>query len=328
MRRLRGGLSAGGRGRGDRGEDSLNDSGPIEVWRGGVNAWECDEMGHMNVRFYLARAMQGLAGAAAALGMPLAFSARAQATLAVREHHIRYLREARAGAPLHMTAGVVGFDETDATLLQVLTHSRTGEAAATFVTRVSHVTAGEGRAFPWPVRTAEAAARLQVQATPECGPRSVADPPRDPARGTEAAKLAAIARGAVAAEDCDVFGRMRPEMVLARVSEGLPHLVEPLRSEAQAMAGPEVRVGGAALEMHLSYFARPRAGDLLELRSGIMETTAKFARFRHWLTDPRTGAAWAAVEQVSLNFDLDARRSIVLSDAALERLKPYLATVA
>ena len=33
--------------------------GPV-VWRGGVNTWECDEMGHMNVRFYLAKAMEGL----------------------------------------------------------------------------------------------------------------------------------------------------------------------------------------------------------------------------------------------------------------------------
>ena len=32
----------------------------VEVWRGGVNTWECDEMGHLNVRFYVARAMEGL----------------------------------------------------------------------------------------------------------------------------------------------------------------------------------------------------------------------------------------------------------------------------
>ena len=39
----------------------------IEVWRGCVNTWECDEMGHLNVRFYVARAMEGLVGLAAAL---------------------------------------------------------------------------------------------------------------------------------------------------------------------------------------------------------------------------------------------------------------------
>ena len=50
----------------------------MEVWRGGVNTWECDEMGHMNVRFYVANAMEGLVGLAAALGMPEAFKTNAR----------------------------------------------------------------------------------------------------------------------------------------------------------------------------------------------------------------------------------------------------------
>ena len=33
----------------------------IEVLRSGVNTWECDQMGHMNVRFYVAKMMEGLA---------------------------------------------------------------------------------------------------------------------------------------------------------------------------------------------------------------------------------------------------------------------------
>ena len=33
----------------------------IEVYRGSINTWECDEMGHMNVRFYVAKMMEGLA---------------------------------------------------------------------------------------------------------------------------------------------------------------------------------------------------------------------------------------------------------------------------
>ena len=33
----------------------MNSTG-VEVWRGGVNLWECDQMGHLNVRFYAAHA--------------------------------------------------------------------------------------------------------------------------------------------------------------------------------------------------------------------------------------------------------------------------------
>ena len=38
----------------------MNDSKGLEVWRGSVNTWECDQMGHLNVRFYVARSAEGL----------------------------------------------------------------------------------------------------------------------------------------------------------------------------------------------------------------------------------------------------------------------------
>jgi acyl-CoA thioester hydrolase len=69
-----------------------------ELWRGGVNTWECDEMGHMNVRFYVVKAVEGLATLAALIGMPDAFRSDATSTLLVREQHIRFLKEAHAGA--------------------------------------------------------------------------------------------------------------------------------------------------------------------------------------------------------------------------------------
>ncbi|HEX5379645.1 MAG TPA: thioesterase, partial [Phenylobacterium sp.] len=46
-------------------------------------------MGHMNVRFWGAKALEALGGLAVRLGMPDAFSPQAGATLIVREQHIR-----------------------------------------------------------------------------------------------------------------------------------------------------------------------------------------------------------------------------------------------
>src|SRR5690606_24576993 len=97
---------------------------PIEVWRGGVAAWECDGMGHMNVRFHLQRFSEGLIGLAAALGLPRAMTAAATATLRPEVQHVRFLREARSGAPLHMGAALIDIGEATATALMVLIHSR------------------------------------------------------------------------------------------------------------------------------------------------------------------------------------------------------------
>ena len=51
-----------------------------ELWRGGVTPWQCDEMGHMNVRLYLAAANEGLTNLAAMLGMPHAYTPSASST--------------------------------------------------------------------------------------------------------------------------------------------------------------------------------------------------------------------------------------------------------
>ena len=303
----------------------MTPKGPVEVWRGGVRAWECDDMGHMNVRFYVARAMQGLAGVAAALGMPDAFRAQAAASLVVRQHHIRFLNEARAGTPLHMTAGVLAMGEADATLLQTLVHSRTGKTAATFVTQVSHVSAREGRVFPWPHRAHAAAEALQTEATAEAGPRGLTGPPPTATEAAQAGAFGPAARGMVAVEDCDLYGRMRTELVLGKISDGIPHLIGALRRESLAAAGPDRRIGGAAVEYQLSYFGAPAAGDLYMLRAGLVAVDSRKARMRHWLVDALTGAPWAAAENLSVHFDLDERRVLTLPPEAVARLQEGLA---
>lgn len=300
-----------------------SNTGPIEVWRGGVSAWECDEMGHMNVRFYVARAMEGLAGVAAALGMTDAFAAHATATLIVREHHIRFLREAHAGAPLHMTAGVVEIGEEEAVLLQVLTHSLTGQTCATFVTRVAHANARDGRVFPWPARSHELAGGLRTTVPAEAAPRGLSGGPLASRAGlplADALGLPVVGRGVIGPQDCDVFGRMLPELAMTRFSHGITHFIDPLRAASEA-ASPQARIGGAALEYRVAYFGMPRAGDPHELRAGFAEIQSKHARLAHWLLDPRSGKPYAAAEQIAANFDLDARRLMSLAPEPLADLQ-------
>jgi acyl-CoA thioester hydrolase len=299
---------------------------PIEVWRGGVNAWECDEMGHLNVRHHLARSMQGLAGTAAALGMPHAFAPFAAATLVVRKQHVRFLREARAGDLLHMTARVTEIEESEAEILLTLIHSRTGLTSATFLTRVAHAAARDGRAFPWPERARVAAERLKAPVTAEAAPRSLVEPwgpDRPNLEDAVARGLRATGRSVVTPEDCDVFGRFRTEQFMGRISDAIGHLVEPVRAALQA-AAPDRRIGGAALEYRLIYFDQPRAGDLVEVRAGMTRIEPKLMRMSHWLLDPHTGAAWAAAENISVNFDLDRRKTMSLSDDLLAAAQAHL----
>jgi acyl-CoA thioester hydrolase len=287
----------------------VNGFGGLEVWRGGVNTWECDENGHMNVRFYVARAMEGVVGLASALGLHGAFRERANATLIVRDHHIRFLREAHAGAPLHMVGGVIDIGESEARFLQLLIHSGSGELAASFQTVVVHVTARDERPFVWSAPTRRLAEALRMDVPARAAPRSL-----DLAPGAGTASLALadrlglirLAAGAVGAMDCDVFGRMRPEVFIGRVADGVPALAAVLRPDRAPSARP-ARLGGAVLEYRIAYHAWPHAGDRLEIRSGLAAVGERTQRVVHWIVDPHSGQPWATAEAVAVALDLDAR---------------------
>jgi len=287
----------------------------VEVWRGSVAMWECDAMGHLNVGFYVAKAMEGLMGLAAEFGMADAFAADARATLVVRDQHIRFLREARANAPLVMTGGVIEIGECEARLLFLLRH-RSGELAASFQTVVAHVTARDARPFPWPERVLARAKALKVAVPKEAAPRSLDVAPvvsQASLSRADALGLARTALGAVRAAECDLFGRMRTEQVMARISDGIPHFF----GETQAPSEGSKRIGGAALEYRLIYLHWPRAGDRVELRSGPSGGDARFRKQTHWLLDPASGRAWSVAECVAVSFDLETRKMIALSEEAL-----------
>ena len=293
----------------------------IEVWRGGVAAWECDAMGHLNVGFYVARSMEGLAGLAAELGMSGAFAPAASATLIVREQYIRFLREARVNAALSMTGGVLSMDESEARLQFLLRHAD-GSLAASFQTVVSHATSAEGRAFPWSDRIRDRAEALATTVPPGAEPRSISLEPAVTGASLTRAEtlgLARTGRGVVMAADCDPFGRMRTEGFMQRLSGAVPHLF--------AKAGRPVSredlgaVGGAAVEYRLVHHAWPRAGDRLDLRSGVGGGDARIQHLYHWMLDPESGRPWATAQAISVSFDLETRKLITLTDGELDNLR-------
>jgi acyl-CoA thioester hydrolase len=292
----------------------------VEVWRGGVNTWECDEMGHMNVRFYGVAAMQGLAGLAAALGMPGAFAADAGATLMVRDQHIRFLKEARAGAALHMTAGVVEMGRHEARLLLLLIHGDSGALAASFQIVVAHVTARDGRPFAWPARTRERAQALTVAIPPQAQARGLSlDPVKSAAslaRATEL-DLTRIGLGAFAPQDCDVFGRAGAEQFIGKVSDGVGTLVHGFRHTVVEHAPPTSgEIGGAVVEYRLLYLDWPRAGDRFDIRSGLVGANERVMCMAHWMLDPHSGRPWGVSEVVAVTFDLQTRKVIPITEAA------------
>lgn len=304
---------------------------PLETWRGCCNAWDCDEMGHMNVRHYVGRWSEGLAALAASLGLPRAFAAEASDTIIPVDQHIRFLAEARAGDPLAMRAGVLAHGETDATIYQELRHAD-GRLAATYVTRVQHVDAVELRPFAWSQRTRPLLAQFACKAPAESQARSIAldaVPAADASLArAEALGMPTTGRGLVQRSELDAFGRARPDLFIGRISDAAPNIFAAWRAEAAQAAGGGERFGGAVVEYRVVYRGWPRDGALIEIRSGVVEVAEKFQRLVHWALDPVSGAAYATAEAVALTFDLRTRKAVA-PDAArraalAERIVPGL----
>jgi acyl-CoA thioester hydrolase len=309
----------------DHGAESLG----VEVWRGGVNTWECDENGHLNVRFYVVKAMEGLAGLAAALGMPGAFSPAATATLIVRDQHIRFRREAHPGAALHMRGAVLELEEATARLLLVIYHSVNGEPAASFQVRVDHATPGAGRPFPFSRLTRERAAALTTPIPGFAEARSVDLTPFETGASrarADALGLVTLGGGTILAHDCDVFGRMRVEQFIGRVSDSISGITDVIRGRMRAAATADypTRVGGAVLEYRLTQLAWPRAGDHLIIRTGLAGVSDRTQRMIHWMMNPYGTEVWGVAEAVAATLDLDARKIIPVSSAAQAALKDVI----
>jgi acyl-CoA thioester hydrolase len=291
----------------------------IEVYRGSANTWECDEMGHMNVRFYVARMMEGLAEFAHQAGMGEAFRARAHSTLRPRDQHIRFLREAHAGKPFTMRACVLEIEDSSVLVYQQIDHG-SGEPCAAFRTWVDHVDISTGIVFPWSPHVRARLEELRGEAPAELGPRSIdlAVPPRASARLADAEAIGApvIGRAIVSPLHVDSAGRMMPEFFIARVSDSIGHLLRPWReavADAARARGENVRTGGAVLEYRLVYRRWPAAGDRILIRSGRGFVKEKAHSFVHWLLDPDSGEAWCTSEAVAITFNLDTRKAIATS---------------
>ena len=298
---------------------------PAPLYQGAVNTWECDQNGHLNVRFQCERATTGLAHLARALEMRSAFRADAGATLTPLDMHIRFLREAHPVETLVMHGGVVAFGERDACVCLDMRH---GDAApgTTFTLRVAHTEPDSLDPFPWSTRTRDAAKKLACALPAHAKPRAIDfEKPPTAATFARAQELGATRIGAhiVFPDQCDAFGRLRAEHIFGRASDSVSSLFPEWRKDPP----PEIKsLSGAVVEARIVFRRWPRAGDLIEVWSGIVEAQGKITRIVHWLCDPYSGAVWASMEVVAVAFDLTTRKAVDMPPALLELRRKRIVT--
>ncbi len=294
---------------------------PVEVWRGCANAWECDHVGHLNTRYYVARVEQALVTLQQRLGLKEAVDGAGSHRLLVRAQHMRFLREARAGAALHATGQILSWGRDEAVVLFLLHHSNSGQVAATFRLSLAYVERESGRPVPWPEAATRAARALTCEAPSDAQPRSVSLEDTEVTASLERARelgLRTTGLSAIMPDQCDAHGNWRLSAFMGRVADSIPHLRNGEWREVlqRTTPGSPQRVGSALIEFQTVHVRWPRVGDGCEVRSALAGCTERVTYSSHWLLDPETGAPWAAVRTVGIALDLDARRSLPLTAEA------------
>jgi acyl-CoA thioester hydrolase len=273
------------------------------VWQGTANAWECDDMGHMNVRYYGAKIEDALAGFLADEG------AATDAGGLIRAHHIRYQRECRAGTPLRIQAAALQRGPGGQIYFEVQ-GTADGQVKATFVTTLApHVAMPDGPCMALPAHGA-------ARGLPDLPGR-----PTPTLAEADAAGLTEITRTIIRGDQLDAAGALRPHHMIGMISDGVAHLmtrITPARGQHDAPEG--TTLGGAALEQRVFCRAPVRAGDPVTIRSGIVDAGDKTMRIVHWLLNRRTGEAFATSEVIAVTFDLVARRAVSLPQEARDRI--------
>ncbi|MBM3567356.1 MAG: thioesterase [Alphaproteobacteria bacterium] len=276
----------------------------FETYRGCVNAWECDQMGHMNVQFYLSRLHQAWAHIRHGLGRGAADWRKDGHELLPATHRVVFAREQHAGAPLAARSTVLAVEDGDVRVLTELFNAETGELAASLDNRARWVDLKTGRSGALPADLRDRARGLVVQ-RPEPRP---ANPPSDFALAGAEDKFFETYRGAVNAWEIDPWGLMNLQFYIARFSDAAGHFFG-----AIGMGGAPRRargIGSAALDYQFDIRRPARMGDLLVLRSGLLSIGAKTFRFLHRLSEASSGELIATVDIVAVLFDLSSRKSI------------------
>jgi len=291
---------------------------------------EIDSLGHMNVRFYIARVVQANAELLKRAGLyePAAGNQRIRQA----DTYTRFHKEQFEGASLHTLGGFV--ESSSAGLLEgpegilcyfEIRNAESDAVAATFLVRStlfnpeSQQLIGLPQASAW--QNSQWAMSIPAQGLPrslklaepsqidyETVASSVVD---NPVIGMMSGRR----EGVVRPEDCDAQGRLKDELdvmfLIARqhmqASElsGDKAFGPPVQTDSQGR-----RFSWAMMETRSVQFARPNLGDSVVSLGADVAFSDRWRHSRRWTFVAETGQLLGIADSLGICIDLDARKAL------------------
>jgi len=130
-------------------------------------------------------------------------------------------------------------------------------------------------------------------------------------------------RGAVYPWQCDHVGHMNIMWYVGKFDEANWNLFARLGLTPTYLR--ESDRGMAAVQQNITYKRELLAGDVVEVRSLLVELGQKSIRFVHEMRDVETGEVAAVCEITAVHIDRKARRATAFSDAIRHAASRHLA---
>lgn len=292
---------------------------------------EIDALGHMNVRFYLARIDQAGAGLLAALGI----NAVGCTETVVRrvDTYSRFSREQFADSHLQVLGGVLAVNGDQVQCYFEIRNPAKDQLAASFITVNELIDKSTQQRLVLPQGLMCENSQYLVELPDYSAPRSLTlDAPRTDITLAElesritAAPAAGMMSGrfecTLEAQDCDANGYLLDGLDLMFV------MFRALAVKEGRSFGPPVlqtdegtRMGWAMIETRAMALGRPRVGDQLVSVGADITFGDRWRQSRRWAFIASSGEMIGINDTVGIALDLDARRSIVIPPSVRKTLE-------
>ena len=291
---------------------------------------EIDSLGHMNVRYYMARMERANSDMMAELGLPAP-----TAFLRRTDTYTRFMREQFEGASLQTYGQVLEVTEGGMRTHVEIRNEANEQTAAVFIVTTSLIDKATRQVLPMPQDLQVSGSELPSYAAPRTlnlkpvNSHVTLDEldaciPEIEGGGMMSGKRSAT----IEAEDVDSEGWIREDIELMF----LPFAKMAAQNDMQ---GPPVfttedgrRVGWAVMETRNLHFGQPRLGDEIAYFSADVALAEKSRVSRRWAFDRNSSQLLGISDSVGVCIDLDERRAVAWPDdlrGMIERhLQPQL----
>jgi acyl-CoA thioester hydrolase len=291
---------------------------PYLIHRSAVNKWECDENGHLNVRYFFAKTHQGLTHLLAELGLTKAVLNSSNAKAKIANQHVRLHREILQGVPVTIRGGLISHDDAKLVLYSEIRHTQDDTLFTTVTTSLHIVDVDTGA-----LRGLEIGAAVNAIDVPEVGMIRSLQPESEP--DTSVAMAATLgyletARGTVMAEECDQTEEMENYQYAGHIADAIPNFMSTIQSVEELALRSAGELGGAVIEIRVDYYAPLAPGKRFVILSGLRSFTVKTMRMSHLFFDLDTDRLVLHSQGIAVALDLKARRAVPFTDDRIARM--------